>query len=380
MLYLIRSLELGGAERQLVALARGHDRTRFEPHVVSVYPGGVLAPELQQAGVALHSLDKAGRWDLLAAQRRLGRIVGRLRPAILHGSLTTGNLMALAARRTAPGAKLVWGWRASALDYAHYGAWTRWAEALERRLSARPDLIIANAEAGKRDQRARGAVARNIAVVPNGIDVARFKPDPEARQAVRTEWALEPEHLAIGLLARFDPMKGHDVFLKAAARAATARPDLRFVAIGSGAPEALRDLQARAAALGIADKVVWAGQRLDAERALAALDLCTSTSRFGEGFSNALAEAMASGLPCVATDVGDSATILGDRGRIVPPGDAEALAEGWLALLDRLAAEGEGLRAANRQRIVDNFSLEAMVTKTEALYRQLLAGERIGQA
>lgn len=378
VVYLIRSLDLGGAERQLVALARGHDRTQFEPHVISVYPGGVLEAELREAGVALHCLDKAGRWDLIAAQRRLGRLLRRLRPAILHGSLTTGNLMALAARRALPEVKLIWGWRASALDYAHYGTWLRMAETLERRLSARPDLIIANAEAGKRDQLARGAAARQIAVVPNGIDVERFKPDVAARERIRAEWSLAPDHKAIGLIARLDPMKGHEVFLEAAARASAARPDLHFVAIGGGAPETLQSLQARAESLAVADKVIWAGRCLDVQDALAALDITTSASLFGEGFSNALAEAMASGLPCVATDVGDSALILGDCGLVVPPGDAAALAEAWPALLARVENEGEGFRAANRRRIVDNFSLEAMVARTEALYRALLAGDALG--
>ena len=102
IVYLIRSLELGGAERQIVALAKGHDRARYEPHLVTVYPGGVLEAELREAGVALHSLDKAGRWDLLGAQRRLAALLRDIRPAILHGSLTTGNLLALAARRAAP--------------------------------------------------------------------------------------------------------------------------------------------------------------------------------------------------------------------------------------------------------------------------------------
>lgn len=375
VLYLIRSLDLGGAERQIIALARGHDRASFKPLVVSIYSGGVLESDLREAGVALESLNKAGRWDLIAAQRRLAAILKSFRPAILHGSLATGNLMALAGRRAVPDAKLIWGWRSSALDYSHYGAWTRWSEALERRLSGRVDLVVANAEAGKRDQLARGAAARRIAVVPNGIDVARFKPDPQARRELRADWGLEPGDLAIGLVARLDPMKGHGIFLEAAARAAALRPGLRFVVIGSGATEALLGLQRRAEELGIAERLVWAGQRLDVQRALAALDLSTSASLFGEGFSNALAEAMASGLPCAATDVGDAAKILGDCGLIVPPGDAEALASAWLALLQRLQAEGEELRAANRRRIVEAFSVEAMVTRTEALYRQLLSGD-----
>ena len=380
VLYVIRSLELGGAERQLAALASGLDREAFEPRVVTLYPGGALEDELRDAAVQVDSLDKSGRWDLLSAQRRLMARVRSFRPAILQSSLTIGNLMALAARRACPDAKLIWGWRASALDHDHYSPWFRWTEALERRLASRPDLIIANAEANKRDQLARGARPAAVAVVPNGIDVARFRPDPEARARQREAWGLAPDEPAIGLLARVDPMKGHAVFLEAAAIASARRTDLRFVAIGRGAPEALRALQDQAAALGIAERLIWAGERADAHEALAGLDLSTSASLFGEGFSNALAEAMASGLPCVATDVGDSATILGDCGLVVPAKDPTALAEGWLTLLSRLEAEGDSLRAANRQRIVERFSLDAMVARTEQLYRQLLAGDALGEA
>lgn len=372
--FLIRSLETGGAERQLVALAKGLDRRRFAPSVVTLYPGGALEAELAEAGVPFESLDKRGRWDLLGPLRRLRAILRRSPPAVLHAFLTMGNLFALAARGAAPEAKLVWGWRASALDHAHYGPWLHITERLELALARRPALIVANAEAGRRDRVAQGAPSERIAVVPNGIDCARFRPDPAARARLRAEWGLAEETPLIGLLARLDPMKGHGVFLEAAALALRERPALRFVAIGGGT-ERRAALEAQAAGLGLTDRVIWAGERRDAAAVLAALDLHCSASLFGEGFSNAVAESMAAGVPNVVTDVGDSAAIVGDCGLAVPPNDPAALARGWLALLERSEREGEALRSANRRRIESHFSVETMVSRSAQLYCDLIESE-----
>ena len=372
IVFLIRSLETGGAERQLAALARGLDRRHFSPRVITFYGGGALESELESAGVPVESLEKRGRWDLLGPLSRLRRRLRSLRPAVLHAFLTTGNLYALAARSAAPGARLVWGWRASAIDYRHYSIWFRITEALEVRLSRRTDLIVANAEAGRHDRVAQGAPANRIRVVPNGIDTTRFRPDAEARRRVREEWGLDGSTPLIGIMARLDPMKGHRVFLEAAAQALSRNPALHFVVLGSGSAERQANLREQASKLGLGDRVIWAGERRDANAVLAALDLHCSASLFGEGFSNTVAESMASGVPNVVSDVGDSAAILGDCGTVVPADDPEALAEGLLDLLARLDSESASLKASCRRRIEEHFSLEAMVERTAALYGALL--------
>lgn len=369
--YLIRALETGGAERQLVALAKALDPREFEVSVLTFYDRGPLGAELADSGVPVISLDKGGRWDFVAFLRRLREALRRRQPDILHSYLTMANLFGLVAGRAQPETKLVWGRRASAMDMAHYDFWTGATEWLERRCAGRPDMIVFNAEAGRRDYLAKSARPLRAEVAPNGTDCARFTPRPEVRAGLRAAWGIDAGAPLIGIVARLDPMKGHGVFLEAAALALKQRPELRFVCMGDG-PLA-ESLQERCASLDLNDAVVWAGARRDVPEALSALDLHTSASIFGEGFSNAIAESMAAGLPNVVTDVGDSARIVGETGLSVPPGQPAALARAWLEILGRERRAQEALGQSARQRILDNFSLDSMVQRTAALYRSLQA-------
>ena len=357
----------------MVALASALDRRAFEPTVVTFYPEGPLRAFLADAGVPVVSLDKSGRWDLPGFIARMRREIARSRPDILHSYLTTANLMSLLAAPRKPATKLVWGKRASALDGGHYGFWTRATEWLEARLAGRPDLVVVNSEAGRRDYLADGARPARIAVVPNGIDLARFRPRPEARKGVRAAWGIDAAAPLIGMMARLDPMKGHDVFLEAAALSLKRRPELRFVCIGGGDAELAARLRRRAASLGLEERLVWAGERDDVAEVLSSLDLHTSASRFGEGFSNAVGEAMAVGVPCVATDVGDAARIVGETGRVVDPEDPAALAGAWLELMAQDSDQRRALGERCRDRIAREFSLETMVERTAEIYRDLLA-------
>ncbi len=374
--YLIRSLEAGGAERQLAQLAGALDPASFATRVITFYPGGDLEEEIKAAKVSLTSLDKRGRWDLLGFLLRLRRAVADFKPDILHAYLSTANLMSLTTGARRAGAKIVWGKRASELDTSNYDWATGLSERLEMTLARKPDLIVANSAAGRAHCIAKGAAEATTIVIGNGTDLARFQPMAEARAALRREWGLAEEVPLIGIVARLDPMKGHPAFLRAAALALRERPELRFVAVGGG-PEAVVDrLQAEARDLGLAEAVLWAGKRQDIPRVLNALDLHCSASLFGEGFSNATAEAMAVGVPCVVTDVGDSAAIVGATGSVVPPDDPQAMAKAWLEILGSDARSGPAARERCRQRVAEQFSMEAMVARTEAAYRNLMDGQR----
>ncbi len=368
ILFLIRRLDLGGSERQLVVLARGLAAAGHRVGVITFYPGGALEGELGGSGVRLMSLDKRSRWDLAAPLAGLARLLRREKPALLHGYLPVANVLALLMRPLVPGLKVIWGLRGSFSDAAGYDRARGLSFALERRLAGRPDLIIANSARGRDLALDRGYPAKRLVVVPNGIDTARFRPDAEARARQRAAWALDGDDRVIGMMARHDPVKDHDTFLAAARIAASERQDLRFVAIGEGAPERQAAFEARSAALGLGARVIAEGARLDPEAAYNGFDLATLTSSHGEGFPNALAEAMACGVPCVSTDVGDAARILGEVGLIVRPRDAKALARAWLGMLDRLAAE-PAMQARVRERVIDDFSDAALIRRsTEALY------------
>jgi glycosyltransferase involved in cell wall biosynthesis len=264
---------------------------------------------------------------------------------------------------------MVFGLRAGGMQLDKYDALSALSYRAEALLARRADLIVANAQTVRADAARRGIDPARIAVVSNGIDTDAFRPDPAARAALRREWGVDAAAYLVGIVARLDPMKGHDTFLQAAALFARNHADARFAVIGGGAGPYRERLTARAAALGLGARVTWAGERHDLPAVYNALDLATSSSAFGEGFSNVLGEAMACGTPVVATDVGDARAVVGDQGIVVPPRDPAALARGWA----QMRAEGRG--KGRRTRIVTQFGVDAMVARTERLLQAMMAGQ-----
>jgi len=361
---LVRSLEAGGAERQLVELARELHRRGFKVTVATFYKRGPLLCDLEKAGVPLVDLGKGGRWDLAGFLVRTALSIRESRPAIVYSFLGGANIVASAVRWFVPPAKLVWSIRASNMDLGRYDWLHGVAYWVECRLSRTADLIISNSHAGRDFAVKHGFPADRIHIVPNGVDTDRFKPDADLRQRQRAAWGLSDEHIAVGVLARLDPMKGHGVFLKAAAKIVRQRSRLRIFVVGAG-PEEDR-LKRQAARLGLERTMRFTGPSETPEAALNALDICCSPSEFGEGFSNSIAEAMACGVPCVVTDVGDSARIVGDAGEVVPPSDSRALGEAILRLADRL---DDDCKQRARDRAADHFSVGAMVDGTLAVFK-----------
>lgn len=372
VLFLTRSLDVGGAERQLVVLARGLAGRGHRVAVATFYGGGPLAADLEAAGVDVADLGKRGRLDTVGFFARLVARARAFGPDVVHSYLVAPNLAAATIRPWLPGVRVVWGVRASDMDLGAYGAFEEWTFQATRPLAATVDRIVANSNAGRRFHVARGYPAARTVVVPNGIDTGRFRPDAAARAIVREGLGLPPGIPLVGLVARVDPMKDHETFLRAAALLSRRRGDVRFVAAGGGPPGTLERLRDRARSLGVEDRVRFLGPRRDVERIQAALDVATSASAFGEGFPNAVGEAMACGVPCVVTDVGDSASIVGAPDLVVRRRDPAGLAAAWEAVLDgRVAID----RAALRLRIETRFSVERLIDRTEALLCDLV-GER----
>ena len=372
--FLIRSLEVGGAETQMVALARGLDRTKFSPTVFCFYPVGPLMTTLRDAGIEVISLDKKGRWDTFSFFRRLVAEMRGVQPEVIHSFMGPPNLLAIALKRWLPNVRVVWGIRSSDVDLSRYDYTWKLTFALERWLSKRADIIAANSFAGRDHMRGHGFVDRQVIVVPNGINVSRFKFDNAARLRVRSEWKIRPHEVLIGLVGRLDPMKDHASFLHAAKILSADFPNVRFACIGGDGLEDRERLLRMGQSLGIAERVIWTGQRDDIPEVLSALEIHSSAS-ISEGFPNAVAEAMAVGTPCVATDVGDSARIVGNTGVIVPPRNPEALAQGWNDLLRLPGERRRELSDRARQRIVENFSLDAMIERMSQIYTGQLAVE-----
>jgi len=360
ILHVITDLYLAGAETMLARLVAARPGIADETMVVSLLPDGFHVEPLRAAGATVVELDFRTPVGIVGGMLRLARLIATTRPEIVQGWMYHGDLAALLAlilsgRRRAT--RLAWNIRCSSLDFTRYSRQLRLVVKTCAKLSAWPDLIIANSNAGIEAHRALGYRPRRAEVVANGIEVERYKPDPAARAAVRRELGIGDDAFVVAHVARLDPMKDHATLVRAMAEL----PEVQALLAGVGT----ENLPAQT-------NVHRLGRRTDVERLFAAADAVVSSSAFGEGFSNALAEGMACGLPPVATDVGDAAAIVGDTGLLIPPGDPDVLANTIRALSQEPHAQRSERGRQARARIVENFSLERARHRFADLYATLL--------
>ncbi len=369
---LISDFNYGGAQRQLAALAkRIKKRGNFEPYIIHYYAGGALSEDLVNADINVTHIPKGGRFDFPGFYWRLVKHLKQIDPDIIHGYLDIPNLVASALKPLFPKSKIIWGIRGS--GESNPGALDSMILGVETLLSQFTDLIINNSAVGKKYYLEKKFPAEKMVVVPNGIDLKRFYPDPTGREKVRQEWNISEDQVVIGLPARINPMKDHPNFLRAASLLKDKYPNLVFVCVGKqddqDDSQYMDELKQLGSELGLQDRVLWTGGRTDMLAVHNAFDISVSASAYGEGFSNTVGESMACGNPCVVTDVGDSAWIVGELGEVVSPGDHQALAEKIGQMVDGL----EGCdRQAVRQKIVDQFSVEQLAINTEKFLNQVL--------
>jgi len=372
ILFLSRSLESGGAERQLAVLASGLSRIGWKVVIASFYYEGNVGSKLERDGVSIRYLYKKGRWDVVGFAFRLIQLIKEEAPDIIHGYLPVPNIIAVLLRPLLPPHKLVWGIRASNMEMDQYDWLTRWSYRLERNLSGFPDMIIANSQAGMEVMREKGFSIDKALMIPNGIDTQRFHPDSAGRVAIREQFGIAAGDKLIGLVARLDPMKDHLTFMRAAAYLINQRENMRFICVGDGPDSYRQKLMAVSMDLGIADRLVWADTVEDMAAMYNAFDVATLSSAYGEGFPNVIGEAMACGVPCVVTNVGDSAYIIGDTGIVVPTRNPEALAHAWDTMLDRIEKEGCELGVRARERLCRLFGDDALIKQSQQAFQRLM--------
>lgn len=371
--FLTRSLNPGGVESQIYVLARGLARKGHEVSLVVFYAGGNVERYRNIEHLKVHVLAKKGRWHLLTFYCALLTLLRSERPEILQSFLSAANILAVLVKPFLERVTVVLGIRASNMNFSHYDWIHGFSYAVERWLSRFADWIIVNSHSGREYSIGRGFPAEKMTVVPNGIDTDRFQPDPEGGKSTRSRWGIPEDLLLIGHVGRLDPMKDHVTFLKAAARFIQKRPEARFVCVGSGPLKYETQLKRLAAELGLEPSVIWTGMCADLPPIYSAFDVFTSTSGWGEGFPNVVGEAMACGVPCVVTDVGDSAFIAGECGRIVPPESPEEMATAWEDMVQRDRAE---VGRRSRSRILENFSVDQLLLNTGEVYSRMIADKR----
>jgi glycosyltransferase involved in cell wall biosynthesis len=375
VLHLIPSLDVGGAESLLLDLVRALRGSAYPQIVVSMQNAGGLIQTFRDEGVEVRRLGMTrGRPDP-RAPLRLRAIVRAERPGIVQCWMYHANLLgllSLSGLRPAP--RLVWCLHAAALDFACYSALTRVSVGLGARLSHCPAAVVANSEATRDYHATLGYRPRQWTIIHNGIDLRRFAPDPLARADVRAELGLPADTSLVGLFARWDPMKDHGTFVRAAAQVATRDPSAHFLLAGQGITPANAELRQLLDAAGpaLARRVHLLGLRRDMPRLNAALTVAAITSVSGESFCLAAGEAMASGVPCVVTDLTFLPALVGDTGVVVPRGDADRVAAAVCRLLGMDPIERRALGVRARQRILTHFGLDGMAAQYGRLYDLLL--------
>lgn len=369
ILILISSLHIGGAERHAIVAAKGLKAKGHSVSLAVLYPGGELESQLDD--VPLISLNKKGRWDVAGVLIRLGKVINQTKAEIVYSFLGTSNIMGALLKPLFPSTKLAWAILSSEMQLDNYGWATHFSYWLEARLSFLPDIIISNSHAGQEYAEKQGFPPRAMTVAENGTDISLFKPDQTLREQIRKEWGIEPNQFLVGLPARIDPIKGHEIFLKAAQIVAQKIDGAIFACIGGGDSSLQASLMEQTKGLGIESKVIWTGPRQDMPAVYNGLDLACLSSH-GEGSPTVILEAMSSGIPCAATEAGDAAILIGETGISAPPMDYSALAEAILSMHDRIEME-PNLSSLCRKRIVDEFSLDAMLEKTEQILLKTLS-------
>jgi len=349
------------------------DRGRFEPAVISLSDRGTLGERIEELGIPVIDIGIKHSRPTLTGILRLITIARKLKPNIIQGWMYHGNLAAQVANFFMPGkAPVLWNIRQSLYSLSYEKTATAAVIKLGSYLSRFPAYIIYNSKTGAAQHEAIGYRAGARVFIPNGFDTDRFVPFDEAKISVRGEMGITKDAFLIGLICRYHPMKDHINFLKAASLLLSKHSNVHFILAGDQVDESNSELRKEIHDLQLSNYVHLLGERSDIPRLTASLDIAAISS-YAEGFPNAIGEAMSCAVPCVVTNVGDSPSIVADTGRVVPPHDSQALADAWSELISINAVQRRELGLRARQRICDNFSLDAVARQYEALYEKIVA-------
>ncbi len=369
ILHLITSLNTGGAEMALLRLLEGMNRDRFEMQVVCMIPVGSVGEQIRALGIPVISLEMPPGRPTLHGFRQLVELLKKTNPDILQTWLYHADLLGLFAAKLANIPVVVWNVRNAEIEFLQARPLSYLVVKICARLSGWPNAVVINSLSGKTIHANLGYRPKEWDYIPNGIDTSRFFPDNSARERVREEWHVAPSELLIGIVGRLDPQKNHPAFLEAASLVQKQRADVHFVCIGTGSTSYQKKMVELADQLKLSN-LLWTGLRQDMSAVDNALDVLVSSS-ISEGFPNVIAEAMACGKPCVVTDVGDSASLVGETGFNVPASQPQALAKAIIQMINLSETERARLGEKARQRIIEKFSLEKMVQDYTEFYERL---------
>ncbi|MFM9961593.1 MAG: GT4 family glycosyltransferase PelF [Planctomycetaceae bacterium] len=377
----INAIVLAGAERMLARVLARLRPDEFDVRVFTIGLPGPFSEHLEQLGIPNRLYEflrpkLPNPFHLLT----LARDLRRFQPDVVQGWMYLGNLYggvaAKLARRDLP---VAWNIRHSTLDPKIDSRSMRWSAWLGGQLSGLvPDRIVLCAEAARAAHLQVGYAPEKLEVIPNGFDLSELRPDPVARQRIRSELGITDDTPLVGLIGRLHQHKDHRTFVRAARVVADHIPNAHFVGAGEEQTYSASDLWSWVDEAGLRDRFHWLAVRRDVAAIDASLDVlvCSSTT---EGFPNVVGEAMACGVPCVATDVGECAEVVGETGHIVPKQDPQRMGEAILELLRHPRAERIAIGTAARQRVVERYDINRIVARYRQLWHELAGARELVQ-
>lgn len=374
IVHIITGLNSSGAENMLYRLVKAMDISRFDQEVVSLMDIGTVGIKISELGIPVMALNmKRGIPDLIA-MAKLRNYLSRRKPDVIQTWMYHADLIGGVAGYFAGQIPIFWGIRHTNLDAGMNKRSTIITARLCASLSSvLPRKIICCSESARVSHVRFGYDPNKIAVIPNGFEINNLKASEEFYHSVRDELMLSYDTLIIGLVARYDVQKDHENFFAAAALLNNTDPTVQFVLCGEDVTWENSLISDQIHRYGLESCVHLMGKRKDVLRITASFDIATLSS-MSEGFPNVVGEAMACEVPCVVTDVGDAAYIVGNTGFIVPPRDPVELADGWRKMIRMGQAERRKLGQMARMRIVDNYDIKRIAEQYAAEYNEIFSG------
>ena len=345
------------------------NRDEFNSEVISLTDAGPVADKIRMLGIPVYALGMKRGKPNPGALIKLSTLLRKKNPDLVQTWLYHSDLIGGLAAKLAGNIRTFWSIRQSNIDVDSNKKSTIWTAKACAKLSLwLPEKIICCSHAALESHVALGYKKEKMLVVPNGFDLDVFKPDHDARKSVRKEMDLDEKTYLVGLVARFDPQKDHHNFIQAAGLIRKNDRSVHFLLCGDGITKENQQLMQWIKQVEVEDCIHLLGIRKDIPQLVAAMDVAVSSS-LGEGFPNVIGEAMACAVPCVVTDVGDSALLVGETGQVVAAKNPAALAAAVIELLQASPKLRDTLGKQARQRVKNNYSLDSVAKEYETVYR-----------
>ncbi len=369
ILHIVTSLFAGGAQMMLLKLLRTTDRNLFNPVVLSMMGENDLCEEIEAMNIPVVTMEMTQGRPTPTSLFRLVKLVREIQPDLIQGWMYHGNVAAsISAKFIKKDIPVLWNIRQAVYGFSTEKRLTEFLIRFGAYFTNSTAAIIYNSIISAEHHESYGYPKEKRIYIPNGFDTEIFRPRATSRPWLIKELRLDEDTVLIGFIARYHPMKDHENFLKAASILQARSNKVHFLLVGKDITMENRELAGMIKELGLIKRVHLMGFRSDIPKITAGLDIAT-TSSFTEASPNVIGEAMASGVVCVATDVGDSAKLVGDTGRVVPPKDPDALARGWEEMIELLSKSKKGeIGKAVRERIIERFSIASIAEMYKDIY------------